>query len=59
VTSLPQADNPASRRVCERVGMRFERDIALAANERRGEVIASLYVMSKREWTEQPEKPNA
>ncbi len=50
VTSLPQVDNTASVRVCERLGMRFDRDIPLPANERRGSVVASLFVMSKDEW---------
>jgi len=50
VTSVPQADNPRSSRVCERLGMRFSRKVVIPANERRGELEGLLYVMSREEW---------
>ena len=51
VTSVPQADNPQSSRVCERLGMRLSRRVAIPANERRGELEGLLYVMSREDWT--------
>ena len=36
VCSVPQADNPASIRVAERLGMRLDRQVEIPANERRG-----------------------
>ena len=53
VTSVPQADNPQSSRVCERLGMRLSRAVQIAANERRGELEALLYVMSRDDWLTQ------
>jgi RimJ/RimL family protein N-acetyltransferase len=50
VCSLPQADNPASVAVCERLGMRFERDVTIPANDRREEVVAKLYKARRGEW---------
>ena len=50
ICSLPQSINPASYRVCERLGMRLEREVRIAANERRGEVSARLYTLTCREW---------
>jgi RimJ/RimL family protein N-acetyltransferase len=43
VCSVPQADNPASVRVAERLGMTLTRAVTIAADERRGEVRALLY----------------
>jgi RimJ/RimL family protein N-acetyltransferase len=50
ICSVPQADNPASSRVCERIGMRFEREVTIPANSRRGELSALLYKMTGAEW---------
>lgn len=50
VCSVPQADNPASRRVCERIGMRLERAVVIPANERRGELEGLLYKLTRAEW---------
>ena len=52
VCSVPQRDNPASSNVCERIGMRFEREVAIPANSRRGELAGLLYEMSRAEWLE-------
>ncbi len=52
VCSLPQVDNPASVRVCERLGMRRERVVELPANERRGAVEAWVFERTEREWRE-------
>ena len=50
VCSVPQADNPASSRVCDRIGMRFEREVTIPANARRGALTALLYKMTRAEW---------
>jgi RimJ/RimL family protein N-acetyltransferase len=50
ICSVPQADNPASSRVCDRIGMRFEREVTIPANTRRGELTALLYKMTRAEW---------
>jgi RimJ/RimL family protein N-acetyltransferase len=50
ICSVPQADNPVSTRVCDRIGMRFERELAIPANARRGELTALLYKMTRAEW---------
>jgi RimJ/RimL family protein N-acetyltransferase len=50
ICSVPQADNPASSRVCDRIGMRFEREVTIPANARRGELTALLYKMTRAEW---------
>jgi RimJ/RimL family protein N-acetyltransferase len=50
ICSLPQSINPASYRVCERLGMRFAREATLPANERRGAVSARLYTLARSEW---------
>jgi RimJ/RimL family protein N-acetyltransferase len=47
ICSLPQSQNPASYRVCERLGMHFVREVAIPANERRGEVAARLYTLTR------------
>lgn len=54
VCSVPQADNPASSRVCDRLGMRLERTVQIPANPRRGELQGLLYKMTRREWSERP-----
>jgi len=50
ICSIPQADNPASSRVCDRVGMCLEREVSIPANARRGELTALLYKMTRAEW---------
>ena len=50
ICSIPQADNPASSRVCDRIGMRFERGVTLPANSRRGELTALLYKITRAQW---------
>jgi RimJ/RimL family protein N-acetyltransferase len=55
VCSVPQSDNPASSRVCERLGMRFEREVVIPANSRRGALTGLLYEMSRSEWSARTE----
>ncbi len=50
VTSVPQVDNPRSCQVCDRLGMRWSREVQLPANARRGAVTGALYLMSRDEW---------
>jgi RimJ/RimL family protein N-acetyltransferase len=50
ICSLPQALNPASVAVCERIGMVFERVVNIPANTRRGEVAARLYWARRADW---------
>ena len=50
VCSIPQADNPLSVRVAERLGMRMVREVVIPPNARRGEVLAKLFVIRKEEW---------
>ena len=50
VCSIPQADNPPSGRVCERLGLHLEREITIPANERRGALRALLFQMTRERW---------
>jgi RimJ/RimL family protein N-acetyltransferase len=50
VCSVPQADNPPSARVAERLGMKLAREVAIPANERRGELRGLLYELSRNHW---------
>lgn len=50
ICSVPQADNPASSRVCERIGMKLERNVTIPANSRRDELEALLYKMTRAQW---------
>lgn len=50
ICSVPQSDNPASVRVAERLGMRLDREVDIAGNERRRAVRASLFVMTREVW---------
>jgi len=50
ICSLPQADNPRSCRVAERLGMRRTKEYVVPANERRGEVTAVLYQIDRETW---------
>jgi RimJ/RimL family protein N-acetyltransferase len=55
VCSVPQRGNAASSRVWERIGMRFEREVAIPASSRRGQLAGLLYAMSRAEWFEKAE----
>lgn len=50
VCSVPQADNPASSAVCERIGMRLARRLTVPASPRRGALDALLYEIGREEW---------
>jgi RimJ/RimL family protein N-acetyltransferase len=50
ICSIPQSINPASYRVCERIGMAFAREVRIPANERRGELSARLYTLERAKW---------
>lgn len=50
VCSVPQADNTASVRVAERLGMPRCRPITIPANEQRGELAGLLYEIDAAEW---------
>lgn len=50
ICSLPQSANSRSFSVCERLGMAFQRNVQCPATDRRGEVEARMYVMSRAEW---------
>ena len=50
ITSIPQADNPPSARVCERIGMHLDERVSIPANERRGELEALLYRITRQQW---------
>jgi RimJ/RimL family protein N-acetyltransferase len=50
VCSVPQVGNPASSRVCDRLGMRLERTVTIPATARRGELQGLLYKMTRTEW---------
>ena len=50
ICSIPQTGNVASIRVCERLGMRWDRTVQIPANERRGQLAAEFYVMTLRDW---------
>jgi len=48
---VPQADNPRSARVAERLGMKLSRDVLIPANERRGEIRGLFYEITRRDWS--------
>lgn len=50
VCSAPQGINPRSVRVCERLGMTFERSAMSQGNARRGPVEVSLYWITRQQW---------
>ena len=50
ICSLPQASNPASYRVCERLGMLYEGMVECPPTERRGSVEARLYALTASDW---------
>jgi RimJ/RimL family protein N-acetyltransferase len=51
VCSIPQAVNPKSSAVCDRIGMKFQREVTIPANERRGELVGMLYELTQDEWS--------
>lgn len=51
VCSAPQSENLRSVRVCERLGMTFAKKVEANGNARRGPVEASLYWITREEWT--------
>jgi RimJ/RimL family protein N-acetyltransferase len=50
ICSAPQTDNPASSRVCDRIGMRLEHEVTIPANSRRGKLTALLYKITRAQW---------
>jgi RimJ/RimL family protein N-acetyltransferase len=50
VCSLPQDDNAPSARVAERLGMKLLGEVAIPANDRRGELTALHYVIERDAW---------
>ena len=50
VCSVPQAENTASVRVAERIGMHQERIATIPANDRRGELLGALFWLTADEW---------
>jgi len=58
ICSLPQATNAASLRVCERIGMRREREVIIPPTDRRGAVAAILYRMSAQVWQSREREPS-
>ena len=57
VCSLPQADNPRSGRVAERLGMKLIREVNVPANARRGEVVAQHYQIDRDNWLAAHSRP--
>lgn len=53
ICSLPQSTNPASCRVCERIGMTFQRAVNCPPTDRRGAVEALMYLMTSEAWAAQ------
>ena len=51
VCSIPQAENAASVRVAERLGMRLDRIATIPANDQRGELPAALFWITRDEWS--------
>ena len=50
VCSVPQAGNPPSARVAERLGMTLTREVRIAGNDRRGELTGLLYEIERDDW---------
>jgi RimJ/RimL family protein N-acetyltransferase len=51
VCSLPQAGNPPSARVAERLGMTLLGEVTIPANDRRGQLTALHYVIDRARWS--------
>ena len=50
ICSLPQDVNPPSFRVCERLGMTYQRTVECPPTDRRGAVAARMYTMTIAQW---------
>ena len=50
ICSIPQTGNPASSRVCERLGMRWDRTVQIPANEKRGPLSAEFFDLNRGDW---------
>ena len=50
VCSVPQAGNPPSAKVAERLGMRLVREVSIPATDRRGDLTGLLYEIERGEW---------
>lgn len=50
VCSIPQADNPPSIRVAERLGMQLSRSVAIPATSARGVLQAKLFQITNAQW---------
>jgi RimJ/RimL family protein N-acetyltransferase len=50
ICSVPQADNPPSVRVAERLGMSLRRAVTIPASPRRGELAAHLFEIERDAW---------
>jgi RimJ/RimL family protein N-acetyltransferase len=63
VCSAPQTENLRSCRVCDRLGMRFERVVRLTPTQKRGAVDISLHWITRDQWAqaraEQAERPGS
>ncbi len=58
VCSLPQSENPRSGQVAARLGMTLIREVTVAADRRRGEVVAQHYEITRDDWySGQAERP--
>lgn len=51
VCSIPQADNTASVRVAERVGLPRRRPVTIPANDQRGALAAMVFEIDATEWS--------
>jgi len=50
VCSVPQADNPPSAKVAERLGMTLIREVRIPASDRRGDLTGLLYEIERDQW---------
>src|SRR5579864_1574493 len=50
VCSVPQADNPPSARVAERLGMSLTRKVRISGNDQRGDLVGLLYEIERDTW---------
>jgi RimJ/RimL family protein N-acetyltransferase len=50
VCSVPQAGNPPSARVAERLGMTLRRQVTIPATDQRGEIAGLLYEIEREDW---------
>ena len=57
ICSLPQSLNAQSYKVCERIGMKFDRTIVCPATDRRRAVEARMYKLTATEWRDRAPAP--